>query len=149
MFENIMNNFIDINLFVVGIVFLFSISILLTKYLRYHKVIKELDIFEDVIDKIQNDDRLLIFIIDTFKCTSCMNIFSEIKKTMVDLKINFISIDSRSKQNFVIHSQVPAILQIEKGEIIKKYIPSPNRPKNDIVQYQDFIEGVAMEWKKH
>ncbi|MCU4930816.1 hypothetical protein [Bacillus thuringiensis] len=146
MFENIVDLILGANFLPVGIVFTTVFIILAFKYYRYQKVVNELTSYEKVKEKLESGEKVLVFIIDTFKCTSCMKVFFNIKSMLEKSGMEFLAIDSRTEQTFVKHYEVPALIVFQKGEQKKFFKPELNKSKTDLTQYQDFITEVEKVW---
>lgn len=146
MFENIVDLILGANFLPIGIVFTTVFIILAFKYYRYQKVVNELNSYEKVKEKLESGEKVLVFIIDTFKCTSCMKVFFHIKSMLKKSGVEFLAIDSRTEQTFVKHYEVPALIVFQKGEQEKCFKPEINKSKTDLTQYQDFITEVEKVW---
>ncbi|MGK0536941.1 hypothetical protein [Bacillus sp. 'calajunan'] len=138
---------IGANFFTVGIVFTIVFIILTYKYYQYQKVVNQLTDYDQVRDRLESGENTVIFIIDTFKCTSCMKVFFHIKNMLERAEVNFLAIDSRTDQSFVKHHEVPALIVFQKGKQIKSFKADSNKPKTYLTQYQVFIKEVEKEWK--
>ncbi|MGN4670095.1 hypothetical protein ACTFRP_31925 [Bacillus cereus group sp. MYBK234-1] len=147
MFDNIIDLLIGVNFLPIGIVFTIVFIILAFKYYRYQKVVNQLTTYEKAREKLDSGEKVLIFIIDTFKCTSCMKVFFHIKNMLGEAGVEFLAIDSRTEQSFVKHYEVPALIVFQEGEQKKIFKPGLEKPKTDLAQYQDFIKEVKKEWK--
>ncbi|WZX99287.1 hypothetical protein NSQ26_08030 [Bacillus sp. FSL W7-1360] len=147
MWQEFIDRLSNINIMPFVLVFLTVFATLVFKYNRYQKVIVQLESYENIKVRINKGDKFFLFIIDSFKCTSCMKIFSPVKQIVEEAGGTFIALDSRTKQNFVSHSGVPTLIFFDNGKKLKQLEISNQTLKHDLVPYKNFVEEVRMEWK--
>lgn len=145
--HKVIDSIASINAIPVGVVFLVTAILLGNKYFKYQKVVNQLEEYEKTKMRIDSGEKMVVFIIDSFKCTSCMQIFAKVKNIVEKAGLPFVAIDSRSQQSYVSHSDVPALLVFHDGHNVKNFDPMQEIQKTDLEQYESFIKEVKKEWK--
>jgi hypothetical protein len=117
------------------------------RYLKYKKVTDQFVSSFEVRKKIDSGERLLVYIIDPFTCSSCIDNFQAVKKIVEDHGLSFLLVSSRERQNYIDWGPVPALIAYEKGVPIKRLDSSKQIRKLNLEQYRKFVSEVSKIWK--